>query len=275
MIDKLAFKVLPISKRVYEETYPILLPVSEWEFSFHSHYWIVTKCFKDGGLDLLKEMASCYPIVDPNNSDDDFDHNPFMVHHLPYWITHPICEAVREFVLREYFHQPKDMKLIDEHLSEWGNIYVKDKSRPLINSAIPHVDFPFDEGWISNLWLSRHEEGETSTDIYTYKGEIDEGRFDFQLDSRHHRYKEWHEWVGDGKTHVEGFNNLDPKEAYHWGFKKVASAPCRYGTMTIYNANTPHCPFIADSVQWRWSQCFGFKYKSLARVFKSQECPSF
>ena len=168
MIDKLAFKVLPISKRLYEETYPILLPVSEWEFTYHSHYWIITKCFKDGGLDLLKEMASCYPIVDPNNSDDDFDHNPFMVHHLPYWITHPICEAIREFVLKEHFHQSKDMALIGEHLSEWGNIYVKDKSRPLVNSAIPHVDFPFDEGWISNLWLSRHEEGETSTDIYTY-----------------------------------------------------------------------------------------------------------
>ena len=264
---------LPISKRVYQETKPIFKPVSEWSYTYYSKYWVVRDIFKEGGLDLFKEIAKCYPIVDANNHDKDFDHNPFMVHHLPYWITQPLCEAVREFVIREHFGQGPEMELIDERLSEWGNIYHKDECRPLVNSYIPHVDFPDDEGWIGNLWLTEHEEGQTTTNIYEYKGEIDQGRYDFQLDPRHQRYKEWHEWVGDGKNHVEGFNNLDPKQAYHWGFRKVASAPCRYGTMTIYNANVPHCPFIADSVQWRWSQCFGFKYKSLARVFKSQECP--
>ena len=61
------FKLLPISKRVYEKESPIFLPVSEWEFTYHSKYWLVTKLFKEGGLDLFKEMAKCYPIVDRNN----------------------------------------------------------------------------------------------------------------------------------------------------------------------------------------------------------------
>ena len=50
-----------------------------------------------------------------------------------------------------------------------GVIYIKDECRPLINSFIPHVDFPFDEGWIGSLWLSEHEEGETSTDIFVQR----------------------------------------------------------------------------------------------------------
>ena len=54
MID---FKTLPISKRVYQETYPILLPVSEWEFKKYQKFWLVDNIFKEGGLDLLKEMA--------------------------------------------------------------------------------------------------------------------------------------------------------------------------------------------------------------------------
>ena len=34
------------------------------------------------------------------------------------------------------------MELILERLSEWGNIYIKGQCRPLVNSFIPHVDFP-------------------------------------------------------------------------------------------------------------------------------------
>ena len=128
-------------------------------------------------------------------------------------------------------------------------MYYKNECRPLVNSYIPHVDFPHDEGWIGNLWLSEHEKEQTTTDIYEYKGEVSEGRYDFQLDSRHQRYKEWHDWVGDGKNHTDGFQNLTGKQAFHWGFRKIASAPVEYGTMTIYNANLPHCPFIDDSVQ--------------------------
>ena len=158
---------LPISKRVYTETKPIFKPVSEWKYQNHSKFWVVEDIFKEGGLELFKEIARSYPIVDTNNHDDDWDHNPFMVHHLPYWITSPLCEAVREFVIRNHFGQGPEMELIDERLSEWGNIYYKDECRPLVNSFIPHVDFPDDEGWIGNLWLSEHEEGETTTDIFS------------------------------------------------------------------------------------------------------------
>ena len=265
------FELLPVSKRQYENESPIFLPVSEWEFTKHANYWLVTKLFKEGGLDLFKAMAKCYPIVDKNNDDDHIDHNPFQVHHMPLWFATPICDMVREFVLREHFKQGPEMDLIHERQLEWGNIYIKGECRPLTNSYIPHVDFPYEEGWIGNLWLSEHEEKETETRLYEYKGEVSEGRYDFQLDSRHHRYKEWHDWIGKGNKHVEGFQNLSPEQAFHWGFKPVGAAPCRYGTMTIYNANTPHCPFVADSVEWRWSHCFGFKYKSLARMFRTPE----
>ena len=265
------FITLPIPKREYENESPIFLPVSDWEFTKHSNYWVITKLFKEGGLDLYKEMAMCYPIIDRNADDGHIDHNPFQVHHMPHWFTNPISEAVREFVLREHFRQGPELQLIEERLSEWGNVYIKGECHPLINSHIPHVDFTHDEGFIGNLWLSEHEERETETRLYKYRGYLDEGRYDFQLDTRHHRYKEWSDWVGDGTHHVEGFQNLSSEQAYHWGFRQIDAAPCRYGTMTIYNANTPHCPFVADSVEWRWSHCFGFKYKSLSTLFKTPE----
>ena len=63
------FITLPIPKREYEEKSPIFLPVSEWEFTKHSNYWVITKLFKEGGLDLYKEMAMCYPIIDRNADD--------------------------------------------------------------------------------------------------------------------------------------------------------------------------------------------------------------
>tara|TARA_B100000287_G_scaffold425236_1_gene471210 strand:- start:4568 stop:5401 length:834 start_codon:yes stop_codon:yes gene_type:complete len=263
------FNVLPIGREEYLENHPIFRPAEEWKFKFHSWYWEVWDIFQPGGLDLFKNIAYCYPIEDVNNQDKAHDHNPFQVHHLPFWITQPLCEEVRAFVIKEHFKQGRDLEFIDERLSEWGNIYWKDDCRPVCHSRIPHVDFPVDEGWIGNLWLSKHDEGETSTNIYQFQGAIDEGRFDFQLDPRHHRYTEWHEWVGDGRNHIKQWENLSTREAIHWGFIKKASAPCEYGTMTIYNGNIPHCPYIADSVKWRWSHCFGFKYKSLARVFKS------
>jgi len=265
------FKLLPITKREYEENFPILLPVSEWEFTYHSDYWVITKLFQEGGLELFKEIAKCYPIVDKNNDNHHIDHNPFQVHHLPLWITTPICEAVREFVLREHFKQGPETELINERLSEWGNIYIKGECKPLVNSHIPHVDFPSDDGWIGNLWLSENDKEETATKIFKYKGTVHEGRYDFQLDSRHHRYKEWHDWIGDGRSHVDGFQNITKEELFKWGFNQINQAPCEYGTMTIYNGNIPHCPFVSDSVEWRWSHCFGFKYKSLARMFKTEE----
>ena len=227
------FKLLPITKREYEENCPILLPVSEWEFTYHSDYWVITKLFQEGGLELFKEIAKCYPIVDKNNHNHHIDHNPFQVHHMPLWFATPICDMVREFVLREHFKQGPEMDLIHERQLEWGNIYIKGECRPLTNSYIPHVDFPYEEGWIGNLWLSEHDKEETGTKIFKYKGTVHEGRYDFQLDSRHQRYQEWHDWVGDGKNHTDGFQNLSSQQAFHWGFRKIASAPVKYGTMTI------------------------------------------
>ena len=99
----------PYIKRVYTETNPIFKPVSEWKYQNHSWFWVVEDIFKEGGLELFKEiLLRSYPIVDTNNHDDDWDHNPFMVHHLPYWITSPLCEAVREFVIRNHFGQRRD-----------------------------------------------------------------------------------------------------------------------------------------------------------------------
>ena len=47
---------LPISKRVYQETKPIFKPVSEWSYTYHSKYWVVRDIFKEGGLDLFKDI---------------------------------------------------------------------------------------------------------------------------------------------------------------------------------------------------------------------------
>tara|TARA_B100000902_G_C27320257_1_gene923918 strand:- start:2011 stop:2835 length:825 start_codon:yes stop_codon:yes gene_type:complete len=256
-------KVLPTPRHLYDGT-DIIKPAEEWTHVYHSTHWEVDNIFADGGLDRLKDICECYPIEDMNNQETAFDSNPFIVHHIPYWLFNPLAQAVRDFVVINYFKRPKEESCInDERLSEWANIFLRSESNPVRYSALPHVDYPYDEGFISNLWLSEHEPGTTGTTLYEYKGTIDEGRYDFQIDPNHHLYKKWHSWYGSGTDHKPGWNNFTDKEAYEWGFRKIAFAPAKHGTMTIYNANTPHSPYIADSVDFRWSHCFGFKYSPL------------
>ena len=98
-----------------------------------------------------------------NNQETAFDPNPFIVHHIPYWLFNPLATAVRDFVVINYFKRPKEESCInDERLSEWANIFIRSESNPVRFSAMPHVDYPYDEGFISNLWLSEHRKKEKS-----------------------------------------------------------------------------------------------------------------
>ena len=262
MINGNFMKVLPIPRHMYDGS-KIIKPAEEWTFKNFSTHWVVDNIFVEGGIDLLKDICECYPIEDMNNQETAFDPNPFIVHHIPYWLFNPLATAVRDFVVINYFKRPKEESCInDERLSEWANIFIRSESNPVRFSAMPHVDYPHDEGFISNLWLSEHEEGEVGTTLYEYKGQIDEGRYDFQIDPNHHLYTKWHSLYGSGKERAP-WNNFGDKEAFEWGFRKVGFAPGKHGTMTIYNANTPHSPYIADTVDFRWTHCFGFKYTPL------------
>lgn len=254
------FKILPVPKHKAK----FIKPFDEWNFTFHGQYWRIRDMFYD--LDEFVEVLKCYPIEDYNNAGSASDPNPFAQTSISHWIFSPIAEQIRHFIMVNHFKQSVDVGLHDERFSEWGNVYVKDRCRPVSCWQMPHRDFGTDEGFIANLWLSHHEENETGTNFFKYKGTIDEGRYDFQIDPSHHRYKEWHSWHGDGTNHDDGWINFDSDKQRHWGFIKTGFAAAEYGTMTLYNANTIHAPWIPESVEWRWSHCFGFKYTPLRNV---------
>lgn len=256
------FKILPVPKHLAH----FVKPFDEWNWTHHGHYWRIRDMFYE--LDKFIEVLKCYPIEDMNNADSADDPNPFAQTSIPYWIFAPIAEQIRNFIIVNHFKQDVSFSLPNERLSEWGNVYSKKHSRPVGCWQMPHRDFATDEGFIGNLWLSHHEPNETGTAFFDYKGTIDEGRYDFQIDPNHHRYKEWHSWHGSGADHDDRWINFDKRKQLHWGFNQRAVAPAEFGTMTLYDANAIHAPYIPDSVEWRWSHCFGFKYTPLRNVLR-------
>ena len=258
------FKVLPVRKDCLGER--LVRPAEEWEFTYHGKYWIVRNAFRD--LEQFKDILKCYPIEDMNNEPGVTHPNPFIVHHIPYWIFFHISEEVRNFIILNHFKTGKDFTLPNERLSKWGNIFSRKDSRPLRHSNLPHVDFSGESGFIANLWLTEHEPGETGTKIFSYYGDYDERGYDFQYDPKHHLHQQWLDHYGSGLDLLDGWKNFDADDMWKWKFKCIGYAPAEYGTMTIYNANIPHTPWIPDSVDYRWSHCFDFKYNPIGNVLR-------
>ena len=256
------FKVTPIKRGSF--TGGLVKPAEEWEWSYHGKYWKVKNAFYD--LDLLKDILKCYPIEDKNNEPGVTHPNPFITHHLPHWIFSHISEEVRNFIVLNHFKRDKDFQLPQERLSEWGNIFHRKDSRPLKHASLPHIDFAGDCGYIANLWLTEHEPNQTGTKIFSYYGDYDGRGYDFQYDSRHHLHKAWLELYGSGTDLLDQYENFT--DEFFWKFTKVGYAPAEYGTMTIYDANIPHTPWIPDDVDFRWSHCFGFKYTPIHNVLR-------
>ena len=229
----------------------------EWEVKYVKltddiGYYIADQPFKDGGFDLYMDLAATFPIMTDTNRGDCRDPNPFATIHLPHWCC---VEVFR--LMRGYFRTWFDNKPIEDlMLTEWGNLYFKEESFPWNYFRLPHVDGP--QGLVSNLWFTTNPD--SGTKLYKYHGDIIQGDdnklyYDFMVNEDHKLFKE----VKHMCTHMErldGWKNLSADEERHYGFECVGIAPCKKGTMTLYDTEVSHTPYIEDTCDFRWSHAY-------------------
>lgn len=218
-------------------------------------YWVAENPFEGNGFDLFKELISSFPVQKDNNHPDNRDPNPFDTIHLPEWVSTDLCLLIRDF----YFKNVTDLVQASQ-IHEWGNLYFKERSRPISCWRIPHIDYVY--GLVSNLWFTSHPLEDSCTRIYRYHGKIHNDVYDFQIDEDHPLSAEW-KTMADTPKRLDAWNNIPEEELRRWGFEWVGSAPCTEKTMTLYRANVCHNPFITENVNFRWSHSFAYSHEKL------------
>lgn len=215
-------------------------------------YWISEDPFEKNGFELFKNLVSSFPIQKDNNDPANFDPNPFDTIHLPAWIYKNLC-----FLLKEFYLRNSQVYIVDPQIHEWGNVYFKNRTRPISCWRIPHIDYS--HGIVANLWFTDHDISDSGTKIYRYKGQMQDTIYDFQVDKDHKMHKEWKK-LAEKPTRADRWFNMSDDELAAWGFEYLGIAPSKEGTMTIYNSNICHAAYISDNVDFRWSHTFGFSH---------------
>jgi hypothetical protein len=215
-------------------------------------YWISENPFVGNGFELFKKLVSSFPIQKDNNDPTNFDPNPFDTIHLPDWIYKNVC-----FLLKEFYLRNSQAYIVDPQIHEWGNVYVKNRTRPISCWRIPHVDYT--HGIVANLWFTDHDVLDSGTKIYKYHGKMKDTIYDFQIDTDHKMHREWKQ-LAEHPTRADSWFNMSDDELSKWGFECLGIAPSKEGTMTMYNSNVCHAAFISNNVDFRWSHTFGFSH---------------
>lgn len=238
--------------------------LSEWKaeyvpLSSDIGYWIAESPFHNDGLEIFQNLISTFPIQKDNNSDYTRDPNPFDTIHLPEWVYKDLCFLIRDFYLEKY-----NPAYVDPQIHEWGNIYFKNRARPISCWRIPHVDYH--NGIVGNLWFTDHDIKDSSTRLYKYHGKVHNDVYDFQVDKTHKMHEEWAH-ISDNAERADAWFNLDNKELERWGFEFVGEAPTKKGTMTLYEANISHSAYVSKDVEFRWSHAFAFSHLNRKELF--------
>ncbi len=215
-------------------------------------YYVADDPFEDGSFDLYKSLAATFPIMTDTNKTNCRDANPFATIHLPHWCCIEIFRLMRGY-FRTWFG---DAEVEQLHLTEWGNLYFKEESFPWDYFRLPHVDGA--KGLVSNLWFTTNPD--SGTKIYKYHGNLFKGKddklyYDFMVDQEHPLFNEVRELCTHMKR-LDGWKNLSDDEERHYGFECVGIAPCKEGTMTLYDTEISHTPYIEDSCDFRWSHAY-------------------
>jgi len=234
-----------------------LKKIHDWKFEYVElgqgiGYWIVEDPFEDDGFDHFKNIINCFPIQKNNSLNSSTQPNPFDTIHVPEWVHKDLCLLVRDFYIKHC-----TINIVDPQVHEWGNVYFKNLIRPISCWRIPHIDYEY--GMVANLWFTNHKLEDSCTKLYKYHGVIKDLRYDFQIDTTHKMHQEW-KYIAENPKKNEGWFNADDNELKRWGFEYVGSAPTREKTLTMYNANVCHTPFISDDVEFRWSHTFAFSH---------------
>ena len=213
-------------------------------------YWIADNPFYDNGFELFKGVVKSFPIVKDNNAEGNLDPNPFDTIHLPDWTYKHIC-----FLLRDFYLKHVQDSMYDPQIHEWGNVYYKERAKPISCWRIPHVDYP--KGLVGNLWFTGHDLQDSCTKLYKYNGTVKDSLYDFQTDKDHPMHKRWSQ-IADNPQRADAWFNMSNDELAEWGFKYMGSAPSVEGKMTMYKADISHAAVISSNVDFRWSHTFAF-----------------
>jgi hypothetical protein len=232
-------------------------PLKDWKFEFvdlgyNIGYWIVDDPFIDDGFELFKNVINCFPIQKSNSLASSTQPNPFDTVHVPEWVHKDLCLLVRDFYL-----QHVDTPIFEPQVHEWGNVYFKSSINPISCWRIPHMDY--EHGMVANLWFTDHKLQDSCTKIYKYHGEVKDLIYDFQIDPTHKMHEEWRAMAEIPKKHIGWFNAPDIELA-NWGFEYLGSVPTKEKTLSMYQANICHTPFISPNVEFRWSHTFAFSH---------------
>lgn len=233
-----------------------LKTLDEWEYEYikldrNIGYWVCEQPFKDDGFEIFKNLVASFPIQKDNNHPNNFDPNPFDTIHVPDWVSKDFCFLIKDFYLK---HVRQDVYKPQIH--EWGNVFFKEKSKPVTCWRMPHIDYV--HGMVANLWFTGHDIADSGTKLYHYSGKMKDETYDFQLDENHKMYKEWYELVKQPRAN--SWFDLSEEELARWGFELVGIAPCKEKTVTMYQANVCHTPYITKNVSFRWSHAFAYSH---------------
>jgi hypothetical protein len=215
-------------------------------------YWVAEAPFYNDGFEIFKELVRSFPVQKDNNHPDNRDPNPFDTIHLPEWVVNDVCFLVRDFYIKQFSPQ-----IYDPQIHEWGNLYFKERARPISCWRIPHIDYV--HGMVANLWFTDHDIEDSSTKLYNYTGVMHNDVYDFQIDPAHPLHAEW-KAIAETPKRLDAWYNPSEDELKHWGFEYIGETPTKAGTMTLYPANLWHNPFVSDAVTVRWSHAFAFSH---------------
>lgn len=212
-------------------------------------YWVLNDVFKDDGFNFIKDVIGSFPIQKDNTYDDVDDSNPFDTIHLPLWAYQDVC-----FMLRDLYVKSLNIDYTEHDCLEWGNIFQRERSKPIKAAVLPHTDYP--KGIIGNLWLDQNGSSQSGTKLYHYRDKFINGKYQFMVDSNHKLHNQYVELLNEGRA--DSWFNFSDKELDQWGFDYVGFAPTEVNTITVYKANVCHSPFIPDDISFRWSHTFAF-----------------
>lgn len=235
-----------------------ILSVDEWDLEFVKlsekvGYWTGAHPFRsEEDFNVFAKLIQSHPICKTNNHEGASDPNPFATIHVPTWISMPICKLIEQFYIKNY-----NPEIENPTHREWGNVFFRQDMRPVELFRIPHIDAV--KGLICNMWFNELNPNLSGTFLYEYKGKIHGDYYDFMVDDSHPLFKKWNE-MSKTKRH-SGWRNFTKDEADFWGFDCVGIAPVYSRGVTLYTADTPHAPFIDDSIDYRWSHTFGYSHE--------------
>jgi hypothetical protein len=224
------------------------------ELDYGIGYWEAEHPFETEEMfDLFQNLIASFPIQKDNNHPSNFDPNPFDTIHVPEWISKDICFLLRDL----YFQTLSNTNILDPQIHEWGNVYFKEKSKPITCWRIPHIDYV--HGIVGNLWFTDHTVVTSSTKLYKYHGIMHNELYDFQLDETHPLHLEWRD-KSTTPTRANSWFNISDSELARWGFELVGVIPTKGRTMTIYPSGVCHNPHITSDINFRWSHAFAFSH---------------